>query len=99
MKLREIQKKKKIKKSIENSLEQRYEEIIKFGNRNGFTDDDTNKIEILLLSDPFSFSQVKQAHNEYQIEHIFESLFDQYSLNYQAQEGLVNGYKKEEASL
>ncbi len=45
------------------SLDQIREEIIKFANRNGFTDDDTNKIEILLLSDPFSFSPIIGVEN------------------------------------
>ncbi len=46
-----------------DSLEQIHEEIIRFANRNGFTDDDTNKIEILLLSDPFSFSPIVGVEN------------------------------------
>ena len=46
-----------------NSIEQIHQEIIKFANRNGFTDNETNKIEILHISEPFSFSPIVGVDN------------------------------------
>ena len=39
----------------------------------------------------FDISQVKRATNEHQIEHVFETLFDEVGLNYQEQHRLLKG--------
>ncbi|MFX1569100.1 MAG: N-6 DNA methylase [Promethearchaeota archaeon] len=44
-----------------------------------------------MLFNNFDISQVKRASNEHQIEHIFETLFDEANLTYQEQHRLLKG--------
>lgn len=44
-----------------------------------------------MLFKNFDLTQVKRASNEHQIEHIFESLFDEVGLSYQEQNRLLKG--------
>ncbi|MHA2339847.1 MAG: hypothetical protein ACXACX_21260 [Candidatus Hodarchaeales archaeon] len=44
-----------------------------------------------MLFQNFDISQVKRASNEHQIEHKFESLFDEVGLSYQEQHRLLKG--------
>jgi len=44
-----------------------------------------------MIFEKLDINQIKRVSNEHQLEHIFESLFDEFDLNYQAQNRLLKG--------